>query len=167
MADFVAKRRLVVDLIVILAGILVITYALQIWSSYRYLSSHIEERATSALNQHIGAIWRFHDAQFTHSQATAKLIASQFQQNWALADQDRLVERFDQLYDSKANGETLLRPAYRDYKRHPSSGAPAEAMSSVLARRGSTASVWSSTASTSRSATTRRPFALAPSCASS
>ena len=124
MADFVAKRRLVVDLIVILAGILVITYALQIWSSYRYLSSHIAERATSALNQHIGAIWRFHDAQFTHSQATAKLIASQFQQNWALADQDRLVERFDQLYDSKANGETLLRPAYRDYKRHPSSGAP-------------------------------------------
>ncbi len=124
MTDFVAKRRLVIDLIVILAGILLVPYALQIWSNHRYLNSHIAERASNALNQHIGAIWRFHDAQFTQSQVTAKLIAQQFQQAWKVADRQRVLARFDELYDAKANGETLLRSEFRNFKRHPSAGAP-------------------------------------------
>lgn len=124
MTDFVAKRRLVIDLIVILAGILLVAYALQTWSNYRYISSHIAQRANASLNQHIGAIWRFHDAQFSQSQVTAKLIANQFQQAWALADPERVAARFNELYDAKPNGETLLRAAHRDYKRHPSAGAP-------------------------------------------
>lgn len=121
---FVAKRRLVIDLIVILAGILLIAYALQIWSSYRYLKSHIAERASSDLNQHIKAIWRFHDTQFSQSQVTARLIARQFQQSWKRTDSDDVAARFNELYDTRADGETLLRPAHRDYKHHPSAGAP-------------------------------------------
>lgn len=124
MAEFVAKRRLVLDLIIILAGILLVAYALQVWFNYRYLTSRIVERANSALNQHIGAIWRFQDAQFTQSQTTAKLIAAQFRQAWLSTRHDQISERFGVLYKSKPDGETLLRPPFRDFKRHPSAGAP-------------------------------------------
>ena len=41
MAKFVAKRRLVLDLFVILASILLVAYALQVWLSFKYLTSHI------------------------------------------------------------------------------------------------------------------------------
>ncbi len=124
MAEFVAKRRLVLDLVVILAGILLFAYALQVWLSYRYLNSHIAQRANSSLTQHINAIWRFHDAQFRHSQATAKLIATQFQTAWTYGENDRIAAKFDALFEAKPNGETLLRPSLRDFKLHPSAGAP-------------------------------------------
>ncbi len=124
MAEFVAKRRLVLDLVVILASILLAAYALQVWFNYRYLSVRIEERAERALNQNMGAIWRFHDAQFANSQVIAKLIAAQFRQSWLAAPHDQTTFRFHQLFESKANGETLLRPRFRDFKNHPSAGAP-------------------------------------------
>ena len=124
MTAFVAKRRLVLDLVIILAGILLLAFALQVWVNYRYLASRIAEHANSALSQHIGEIRRFQDAQFSQSQATAKLIAAQFRQAWATAGQNASGERFNTLYDSNGNGETLLRPAFRDFKRHPSAGAP-------------------------------------------
>ena len=124
MAKFVAKRRLVLDLFVILAGILLVAYALQVWLSFQYLTSHIAQRANSALTQHIGAIWRFHDAQFSHSQVTAKLIETQFRQAWMSTSDDRIGDKFSSRFEAKPNGETLLRPAFRDFKRHPSAGAP-------------------------------------------
>jgi diguanylate cyclase (GGDEF)-like protein len=124
MAEFVAKRRLVLDLIVILAGILLFAYALQVWLNYRYLNSHIAQRANSSLTQHINAIWRFHDAQFRHSQATAKLIATQFQRAWTSGENNRVAAKFDALFETKPDGETLLRQSLRDFKLHPSAGAP-------------------------------------------
>lgn len=124
MAKIVAKRRLVLDLVVILAGILLVVYALQVWFSYRYLTSHMAERANNALTQHIGAIWRFHDAQFSHSQATAKLIATQFRQAWTSDQNDRIDDKFNSLFETKPDGETLLRPPLRDFNLHPSAGAP-------------------------------------------
>ena len=124
MAESAAKRRLVIDLLVILAGVLLAAYALQVWFNYRYLTTRIAERAEGALEQHIGAIWRFHDSQFTHSQAIAKLIAAQYQQSWLSASTQRASHRFHELYETHANGETLLRPAFRDFKKHPSAGAP-------------------------------------------
>ncbi len=79
-----AKRRLVIDLDRHIGGHLAGSLRLQIWSNYRYFNAHIAERAEGALNQHIGAIWRFHDSQFTQSQAIAKLIASQYRQSMAI-----------------------------------------------------------------------------------
>jgi diguanylate cyclase (GGDEF)-like protein len=124
MAESAAKRRLVIDLLVILAGILLAAYALQVWFNYRYLTSRIAERAEGALDQHIGAIWRFHDSQFTHSQAVAKLIAAQYRQSWLDTSAERASHRFHELYETRANGETLLRPQFHDFKKHPSAGAP-------------------------------------------
>ena len=124
MAESAAKRRLVIDLLVILAGILLAAYALQVWFNYRYLTTRIAERAQGALDQHIGAIWRFHDSQFTHSQAIAKLIAAQYRQSWLDESPNRASQRFHELYETKANGETLLRAQFRDVKKHPSAGAP-------------------------------------------
>ena len=124
MAKFVAKRRLVLDLFVILAGILLVAYALQAWLSFKYLTSHIAQRTNSALMQHIGAIWRFHDAQFSHSQVTAKLIERQFRQAWESTPDAQIGDKFRSLFEAKPNGETLLRLPFRDFKRHPSAGAP-------------------------------------------
>ncbi len=124
MAEFVAKRRLVLDLIIILAGTLLLAYALQVWFNYRYLTVRIAERAQSALDQHIGAIWRFHDAQFTHSQSTVKLIATQFRKGWLATSHEQASYRFHELYQSSLTGETVLRSRFRDFKKHPSAGAP-------------------------------------------
>ena len=124
MAEFVAKRRLVLDLVIILAGILLLAYALQVWFNYRYLMARIAERAQSALNQHIGAIWRFHDAQFTRSQSTVKLMATQFRKGWLVTSHEQASYRFHELYQTSLNGETVLRSRFRDFKKHPSAGAP-------------------------------------------
>ena len=124
MAKFVAKRRLVLDLFVILASILLVAYALQVWLSFKYLTSHIAQRTNSTLTQHIGAIWRFHDAQFSHSQVTAKFIETQFRQAWESTPDAQIGDKFSSLFEAKPNGETLLRPPFRDFKRHPSAGAP-------------------------------------------
>ena len=124
MARFVPKRRLVLDLVVILAGILLISYALQVWFSYRYLTSHIAQRVSSALSEQIGSVWRYHDSQFRHSQSIAKLLATQFRQAWISTPDERISEMFDSLFESKQSGETLLRAPFRDYKIHPSAGAP-------------------------------------------
>ena len=124
MAKFVAKRRLVLDLFVILASILLVAYALQVWLSFKYLTSHIAQRTNSALTQHIGAIWRFHGAQFSHSQVTAKLIETQFRQAWESTPDAQIGDKFRSLFEAKPNGETLLRLPFRDFKRHPSAGAP-------------------------------------------
>ncbi len=124
MPDFVAKRKLVVDLIIALAAILLAVYAIQIWLSYRYITTQIAQHASSAMALHTGEIWRYHNAQFTNSQGIAKLISAQFKAMSNSIDAGETAARFSDLFEKKANGETLLRQPFRDFKKYPSAGAP-------------------------------------------
>ena len=125
MSDVVVKRKLVVDLVIALAAILLVVYAIQIWLSYRYVSAHIAERANSAMALHMSEVWRYHNAQFGNSQGIANLIATQFENERRDSTHEMETSaRFQTLFETKNNGETTLRAPYKDFKKFPSAGAP-------------------------------------------